>query len=373
MIFDRHVFCFTAPDAPAGNASGAESLAPWQRQYASHHQPAFRVCERASVDAHRLLDPEPDNPLRLAHDSKFRVDRAFNRLVWTVDGEDYTKQQLTPNVVEFGPGAMVAETDHAGVDVGPKHADATLTEDVAYLGRCVEAFPDRLRAMAPLADALVPDPPDQPIAQAVPAIGEHRLHSRKIIPACAYQQTLSRSSIETAWCTFCDAVVALDVPVFFTLGSRPGATDRRQVFIGEVWDLRRLMDRYPTLRTTVTHGYPWRTFIEGENLAVTVSPRAPFRDTSLTLEVGFPFRIDEVFGYPYTECRPVIETMIRHIGPDRLIWGSDIPFQNRFCTYRQSRDDFEKHCAWFLSSGDLAKTIGGNITFLLRIKSSPEA
>lgn len=373
MIVDSHVYCFTAPDTPAGHASGAGHMDYWQRQYALHHQPAFRVRDRAPSDSHALLDPTPGDPLRLARNGNFRVDRTCNRLVWTIGGKDYTKQQLPPNVIEFSPGAMVAEMDHAGVDLGLIHADATLTKDVAYLAGCVAAFPDRLRAMAPVDEALIPENPDLAIVRAVAAIQKHRLHALKIIPAYAYQQTRSRSFTESAWRPFWDAVVPLGVPVFFTLGSRPGAHDPRQGFIDEVWELRRLMDRYPTLRASVTHGYPWRAFLDGKRLTVPATVWAPFRDTSLMLEVGFPFRIGDVFDYPYAECRPVLEAMIRHIGPDRLIWGSDMPFQNRFCTYRQSRDYLDKYSAWFLSPADLAKIIGGNIARLLRIESSQEA
>jgi predicted TIM-barrel fold metal-dependent hydrolase len=65
--------------------------------------------------------------------------------------------------------------------------------------------------------------------------------------------------------------------------------------------------------------------------------------------------------------------MVQHIGPDRLIWGSDMPFQNRFCTYRQSRDYIEKHSASFLSTPNLAKIMGGNVARLLRLDFAAQA
>lgn len=67
----------------------------WQKQYALHHQPAFRVRDRRPGDSRLLLNPTPNDPLRVATDRNFRVDRVCNRLVWTVDGEDYTKQAIT--------------------------------------------------------------------------------------------------------------------------------------------------------------------------------------------------------------------------------------------------------------------------------------
>jgi len=369
MIVDSHVYCFPAPDTAAGHASAEAHMEFWQRQYAVHHQPAFRVRDRTPGDSHRLLDPAPDDPLRAAKGRNFRVDRTCNRLVWTVDGEDFTKQQLPPNVIEFSPGAIVAEMDYAGVDWALIHADATLTKDPAYLGACVAAFPNRLRAMAPIDEWLIPTQPEAAIRQAVAAVNGHRLHALKIIPAYAYQRTDSTSFDAPAWRPFWDAVAQLGVPVFFTLGASPGSTDPRVGFIQELWTLRRWHDRYPQVAVSVTHGYPWRDFLDGGRFSLTREMWAPFAGSNLCLEVGFPFRLGDLFEYPYRECRPVLAAMVEHIGPDHLMWGTDMPFQNRFCTYRQSRDYLEKHAASFLPPADLAKVMGGTAARLLGLAS----
>ncbi|MBS0631995.1 MAG: amidohydrolase [Verrucomicrobia bacterium] len=371
-VIDSHVYCFTPPDTPAGHASGAEHMAYWQRQYALHHQPAFRVRDRAPGDSHQLLDPCLDSPLRLAGNRHFRVDRNCNRLIWTIDGEDYTKQQLPPNVIEFSAGAMVAEMDHAGVDWGLIHADATLTRDTAYLAACVAAFPDRLGAMAPIDEWLIPEHPEQAIRQAIDAIQTHRLHALKIIPAYAYQRTASRSFNDASWRPFWQAVAQLGVPVFFTLGSRPGAADPRRGFIDELWELRKLLDLHPTLQSSITHGYPWRDFLTGETFNLPEDMWSPLKDTNTCLEVGFPYRVGDLLDYPYPACRPVLEQMLVQLGSDRLLWGSDMPFQNRYCTYRQSRDYIERYCDLFLSAEDRAKLMGGNTTRLLKL-ARPES
>ena len=132
-----------------------------------------------------------------------------------------------------------------------------------------------------------------------------------------------------------------------------------------------MLDRHPTLQASVTHGYPWRDFIEGDRLVVPPAFWAPFQDTNLSLEVGFPYRIGDRFEYPYRECRPVVEAMVNHLGPGRLLWGSDQPFQNRFCTYRQSRDYLEKHRADVLSAADLAQVMGGNAARLMGLTPLP--
>jgi hypothetical protein len=44
-----------------------------------------------------------------------------------------------------------------------------------------------------------------------------------------------------------------------------------------------------------------------------------------------------------------------------------MPFQNRFCTYRQSRDWIEKYCG-FLSEDDLGLIMGGTAARVLGIE-----
>ena len=367
MIIDSHAYCFTAPDQSSGHASGAAHLEFWQRAYGGHHQPAIRLRDRATGDARVLLDPRGGNPPALTSQHNFRVDPATRRLVWTVDGEDYTKYYHAPNTLDYPAGALVSEMDYAGVDWALLHADHTLERDVRFTADCVRAFPDRLRAMVPIDEWLIPTDPDAAIRQAFAGIREHGLHSLKIIPAYAYMFAGETHFDGPKWRPFWDAVATLKVPIYFTLGSSPGVADPRQGFIEELSRLRRWLDRYPGMVAGVTHGYPWRAFIEGDRFVLPEAMWAPFKDSSLAMEVCFPIRVGDRFDYPYAECRPVIAAMVEKIGPDRLFWGTDMPFQNRFCTYRQSRTYIENYCSDFLSAAALDQIMCGTAARMLKI------
>src|SRR5262245_13618273 len=116
--------------------------------HALHHQPAWRIRDRASSDARRLLEPTPEEPLRLA-DAGFRVASVHRRFVWPVDGEDITKQIYPPDLADlaFGPASCIAEMDYAGVDWGLIHVDRVLGADPAFLAECIRRYPNRLRSM----------------------------------------------------------------------------------------------------------------------------------------------------------------------------------------------------------------------------------
>lgn len=370
MIVDAHVYCFPPADSPAGFRDGAEHLAWVQAAHARHHQPAYRLRDRAPADARaQLLDERAPGPFHLA-DASFRCDYAAGRVVWTVDGEDYTKQFFPPNLrgVEFTAASLISEMDYAGVDWALLHTDPMLGRDPAFLAACVRAYPDRLRSMAPVDEWRIVDEPDAVIAATVAAIREHGLHAIKFIPGLAYRVGASA----TAWDDgpfrpFWEAVAELGVPVFFTLGPHPDYADPRAGYLAEQAILMRWMERYPGVAGALTHGFNWRYFLEGDRVVLPEAIWLPFREGRCGLEVCIPVRIGDLFEYPYAPLRPAIAAMAERVGPRNLLWGTDMPFQNRFCTYRQSREYIRRHCD-FLSAEDLAWVFGGTAARLLGLE-----
>ena len=53
-------------------------------------------------------------------------------------------------------------------------------------------------------------------------------------------------------------------------------------------------------------------------------------------------------------------------GAGKLVWGSDMPNVERFCTYRQMRRLRAPHCA-FLSASEKDAVLGGNAAELIGI------
>lgn len=372
MIVDTHVYCFRAPDHPAGHASADEHMRYWQWGHAGHHQPAYSTRDRRVGDASALMDPRPDDPWRVA-DRNFRVDRDHGRMIWTVDGEDYTKHYFPPGIVEFSAGACIGEMDYAGIDWSLMHVDQTLDKSNEYMAECVRAYPDRLRSMAIVEEQFIPTDPDRAIEGARHAIEDLGLHALKIIPDYAYRMTDSQSFDDASWTTFWDAATKLGVPIFFTLGPAANDPDTRDGFVQVLWQLRRWSDRYPDTQVSVTHGYPWRAYVEGEQLVMPRDSFAPLRDSRIHLEVSFPIRIGDLIDYPYRGCWAVLEQMVQEIGADRLMYGTDMPFQNRFSTYRQSREWIEKYMPERIGQDAVDAIMGGTAARFLKLPSTARA
>ena len=371
MILDSHVYCVEPVDRPAGHSSGEEHLRWVQAAQAGHHQPAFRLRDRAHASS-EVLAPEGGRDLSRLPDVDFRLDHAKGRVVWTIDGEDYTKHFFPPNLrnVEFTPDSIIGEMDYAGVDVALIHTDPMLGKDSAYLAECVRKYPDRLRSMAPVAEWRILSDVDGVIAELTTAIDEHGLHAIKFMPPLAYMNGPEPWD-DGPYRPFWEAATGLNVPVFFTMGTGPHEEDceasldeQRDGYLGEQRILMRWMERYPDTVCSLTHGFPWRVFLDGDRITLPDEIWKPFQNPSCNLEVCFPVRLGDLFDFPYPEVWPTLEAMVEHIGADHLLWGTDMPFQNRFCTYRQSRDWIERYCA-FLTQQDLAATMGGTAARIL--------
>ena len=373
MIIDSHAYCFQPGDSAAGYATVAEHLAWLQTAQTGHHQPAFRTLDRAAGSS-TILGPETPTDWSSLPDVDFRIDHEKGRVVWTVDGDDYTKHFFPPNLrnLEFTPHSLISEMDYAGVDFAFLHTNPMLGRHAAFLAECIRLYPDRVGSMAPVDEWRIISQTDDVIAETQSAIRTHGLQGIKFNTRAAFGED------PMAWDAgpygpFWEAATELGVPIFITLGCGPGsfagASTGRQFEAGYVGEQRILIDwmnRYPDSVCSITHGFPWRVFVDGDKIVLPDDVWIPFDNPKLSLEVCFPVRIGDLFDFPYHEVHSTLEAMVDRIGSDRLLWGTDMPFQNRFCTYRQSRQWIEKYCD-FLSEDDLANIMGHTCARILEL------
>ena len=72
---------------------------------------------------------------------------------------------------------------------------------------------------------------------------------------------------------FWEAVSTLGVPVFFTLVTGPARAreagpdpEGQRGYLSEQRILMRLMERYPQMLCSLTHGFPWRVYLDGDRI-----------------------------------------------------------------------------------------------------------
>ena len=123
--------------------------------------------------------------------------------------------------------------------------------------------------------------------------------------------------------------------------------------------LDRLMQRYPATRFVLVMGPPVAHFAGSGKWDFPPEVLAAYKRDNLLIEIMFPITWGGVWEYPYPEAQELIRQMRDLFGASKLVWGSDMPNLERFCTYRQCVDYVRKHCP-FLTASEKDAVLGGN-------------
>ena len=373
MIYDGHAYCFPDQRGDGGFADPDEFRRHLQLGMAGHFQPAWRVKDRAPADSSGLFDQSLGLSFEALKDADFRA-AGHGRFEWTVDGVDYAKQVMPPSLkdMSYPAESLVAEMDYAGVDRALLHRTPYLGLSNHFIADCVRRFPDRLQGLAYVEEWLIrPDPEGsiKKLERAVKELGLSGLQFQSNYLAL-YGQTADWDGPDFR--PFWDALASLDIPVFFTpggwVGMRSSGKDAmEEAYLAELRRLRGWMESYPDVHVVLTHGLNWRMFREGETLSVPeqVFQAAPIDSPNFNLQLLFPIFFGGDWDYPMPQIRPTMETVVRRIGADRLIWGTDIPMVLRYLTYRQSLDYIRRYCD-FLSTQEMDLILGENMVRLMR-------
>jgi predicted TIM-barrel fold metal-dependent hydrolase len=362
MIIDGHAYCFPPLGEANGFATREEHLRYLQREMADHHQPAWRLRDRAPGSNRMLADPREDTLTGLTQ-VNFRSG-GYGRFVWTVDGEDYAKQYLPPYLTHLShsPEMLVAQMDYVGIDRAVLHATPIMGLLNPFVADCVSRYPDRLLGLASIRAWELESAPEAFVAEVEHAYAQG-LHGFQFLVNDRYRYGVTASWNSPACRAFWDGVVGLGKPIFFTI-SPPCPRSTLADYLAQFRIWREWLEQYPEAAVVLTHGFHWRFFREGERLRLPDEVLVPFRASSAKLELLFPIALGNLWDYPYLELHPTIVQLVETLGSDRLIWGTDMPNVERFCTYRQTLDAFRIHCRGVVTDADIANIIGGTVAQL---------
>lgn len=381
MIIDSHMYCFPQIDLPQGFPTLDEKMRMLQSELGAHHQPAWRVLDRTMVDNSSLIDPDTGQL------NDITWVRHNGGLAWEYQGELYSKGYYPPMLhnLESTPEMMIREMDYAGVDMGIMHVYSFMGGDSVlnpYLKTAVQRFPNRLIRLVKLTEAAIPDETDATLEWLAEEIAEDRHVGIQFIPGFYYQPTGGvLQGYQEPWDggpldAFWRGIADLDVPVYFTLlGGRGSKTFQRSwqdEYISEQAVLLRWMERYPDVPVVITHGLPWRAFMDGDVIRLPDAIWDVFKSPQCHMQLLMPIQIGNIWEYPWKEAEPTVKECVDNIGAHRLMWGTDMPMVGRFCTYKQSMNQFRLHCD-FLSEGERADILGGTVSRLMGINSTDES
>ena len=343
---------------PLWEASGfdsPETHALYQQHALNGKRPVRRRRDHAYVDPQEWWDPTDPTPTgRL--DLNFRAG-PHGRLEWERDGEGYYVQFLPPNLHDSAsrPEVLVAQMDYVGVETAILQNDPIYGRLSPFFADAMARFPGRFIGLAQIEESFAyTDEQIASLTDQVERLGMKGLYFRL---TGFFRNGYKTYYDDPAFDPFWEAMRRLRVPLFIVFHVRPFALGE---FAEEIAHFLHWLERHPDIPTLVTHGWPTAQFADADDrVTFPDGVAAAMAHPGVFTELLYPIAWGGDMDYPFDRARHHVRQTYDRFGPDRLVWGSDMPNVERFCTYRQSLSYVRDHCP-FLSDSDKEKIFRTN-------------
>jgi predicted TIM-barrel fold metal-dependent hydrolase len=354
VIVDSHAHIFPALSGACSFPDAATHLQVLQLYIANHGEPVRRLRDHAIVPeaAAALTDGQIEGPEGICP-AGFRVG-TYGRFEWEWQGEAYYRSFLPPSLQEMAspPGFILQSMARAGVEVAILQNARLYGLNNELFAEAMAHHPGKFIGLADVDPARADTPEEaRRLTGAVRDLGLRGVYyaNRGLIND-RYRHGFDDPRYDPYW----ETVRALGIPVFWELAGVPLPTPA--AYLREIDRLNRWCDRFPTIPALLTHGVS-PDYLAGD----TAPPLAElFNREQMMIEVLYPIHFGRDHDYPYVELRPLLEVLTRRVGPQRLVWGSDMPNVERNCTYKQSLDYLQHGLAGLVSAAELDAILGGN-------------
>jgi predicted TIM-barrel fold metal-dependent hydrolase len=354
-IIDVHAHIFPPLAGACGFPDAATHLLHQQRAMHVHrNQPYRRARDNAIVTARPLwneADPSPAGAAQVG----FRVGRC-GQFEWTVAGEEQYVQFLPPHMADMSAPAEVLlhQMQYAGIVAAVLQNDHIYGDSAEDFAAAQRAYPGRFIGLAQVQEAFAWH--HEELASLVDQVERLGMAGLYFTLVGLFRDGYSHRPDDPVYEPFWRTVARLDLPVFWVhSGQSPIGT-----YADEVGTLEAIVERHPEIRHVLIHGLPTSLYAD-ENDIVRLPPAIDrmMRDAPVTAEILYPISWGGKFEYPYIRALGHIRQLLDAYGPDRFVWGSDMPNVERYCTYRQALTYFWEH-ADFLGTAERRKLFRDN-------------
>jgi predicted TIM-barrel fold metal-dependent hydrolase len=361
-IVDCHAHIFPPLAGACGFPDQATHALHQQRAMHVHGNQPYRRARDHAISTERPLwdanDPSEDGRAR---DVKFGAG-SFGRFEWEAGGERYYVQFLPPYMRDLSaPADMIAaQMTYAGISTAVlqnDHIYGNLAEDFAEAAR---RHPGRFIGLAQIEEAFgFRDDQIAALIRQVETLGMAGLYFTTTgMFRNGYKVLHSDRSYDALW----SEVEKRALPVFWVQSARSPIGS----YEDEMRHLRAIIERFPGIRHVLVHGVPTAIYADDhDRFALPAIVEELLTRCPVASEVLYPIAWGGRHEYPYVRARTHIRQLYDRFGPGRLVWGSDMPNVERYCTYRQTLTYVTDHCA-FLSAADRRLIFRDNALALFR-------
>jgi predicted TIM-barrel fold metal-dependent hydrolase len=356
VIVDSHAHVFEKWSGACGLPSRALHWRYLQKNLCRPAAKVFRHDGTPSTAAH-LYRPGTTTWDGLRDDIDFRVG-PYGRIEFTVDGEDHYVQYMPAAMaqIESTPESMITQMNAAGVDHCVLQAGFTYGYMNDYNALAQRQYPERFTGLFHVDEARA----DQSywLAEAERAIGQLGLkglfYQLEHFSRYGFDVWFDEPRFEGFW----SLIEQHRLPVVFEIVPIPNYD--RASCIGVFARLAGLLERHPGLTLVLGTAPSVALFASGGRWAFPPEVERVYRHDNTLLEICFPISWGGVWDYPFPEVQPLLRDLRDRLGAEKLVWGSDMPNVERFCTYRQSLDFVRVH-GGCLSARERDLVLGGNL------------
>jgi predicted TIM-barrel fold metal-dependent hydrolase len=363
MIIDSHAHIFQHWAGACGHPSRAVH---WKYIQAGVTHPSAtvrRARDGAPGDPQDLFRASDNGWSGLRDDIGFRVG-PYGRLEYTVEGEDYYIQYMPVGMAELEapPERMLAQMSYAGVDAAVLQAGMAYGLMNDYNAFAQHQYPAKFIGLLHV---------DEPLADTPRWMREVERAHRELGLRGVYYDIESFARYGFKWSfddrrfdAFWEMVASLQVPVFFEASSIPDHTEAS--YLTNLTRLDTLLARFPHVRWVLVMGPSVPSFAKRGEWHFPDQAAKTYARDNLQFEVLYPISWGGVWDYPYPEAQQLIRGLRDRYGAEKLVWGSDMPNVERFCTYRQCLNYVLRYCD-YLSSHEKDLILGRNVAELFNI------
>jgi predicted TIM-barrel fold metal-dependent hydrolase len=362
MVIDSHAHIFQHWAEACGHPSREIHRKFMQKVQTRPAAKVFRARDGKEVRG-ALLYREEENSWAGLKDVDFRVGR-YGQLDFTIDGDDYYVQYLPVGMQELvaPPEGMLAQMTYARVDHCILQAGGGYGAMNDYNAFAQHQYPAKFTGLLNV---------DEARAHTEPMLRELERAYRQLRLQGVYYalDTFARYNFDLAFNDrqldiFWSAIDEWRLPVFLEAPAIPDYD--KASYIKNMVRLADLMKRFRNIQWLLVMGPPVRHFGMSGKWELPDEVMAAYRNDNLWLEVMFPITWGGVWDYPYPEAQALIRDMRDKFGASKLVWGSDMPNVERFCTYSQSVDYVRRYCD-FLSTDEKDKIFAKNLDAMFKI------
>ncbi len=362
LVIDSHAHIFPDLAGASGYASVADHRMYIQRILVGHVQPYCKADSHEVVEDQGMLW-DPERPGISGYREVGLEVSPYGQFTWVKGGVAYYLQYMPPwlQTQEMPAECLCAMMDHAGVDIAILQNDHVYGDLNRYFADAVSAFPDRFVGLIQVDETQADH--DEQIARLREGtrIGLRGLFYK---PSAFFRVDFRESFDSPRFSSFWSEVESLSLPTYWDIIPIPGNT--KTDYLDQLGRFAAWSERYPEIPCLMVQAMPTRLFFSGGHLEIPPLFARLVKERRLLLELTLPIVWGRWYEHPYSELVPLVRALFDAFGSESLVWGTDIPNIERYCTYRQARSYLPQTCA-FLTEDDLNAILGENLRRFFRI------